>query len=129
MFRGFHKNRVLWGDISKYVPCFSEYFAKSSRNLRNILGEQFVNNADSSRTVSLKTKRTIMNTGYANSSRALFEQLFANRIRETQTPVVNICLCEPRLHPPANCAQPGGVDEHMVILLICLAILWSVGDA
>jgi hypothetical protein len=28
-----------------------------------------------------------MNTGYANSSRTLFEQLFANRISETQTPI------------------------------------------
>ena len=37
-------------------------------------------------TASLKTKRTIMNTGYANSSRTFFEQLFANRISETQTP-------------------------------------------
>ena len=27
-----------------------------------------------------------MNTGYANSSRTLFEQLFTNRISETQTP-------------------------------------------
>ena len=60
--------------------------AKSSLNSYDILGEQFANYANSSRTVSVKTKRTIMNTGYANSSRTLFEQLFANRISETQTP-------------------------------------------
>ena len=74
------------GAILKNIPNFSEYFAKSSRNLHHILGEQFANIANSSRTVSLKTKRTIMNIVYVNISRTLFEKLFANRISETQTP-------------------------------------------
>ena len=73
----------------KKIPHFSEYFVKkfvnSSLNSYNILGERFAN---SWRTVALKTKRTIMNTSYPNSSQTLFERLFASRIARTQTPEI-----------------------------------------
>ena len=85
-YQNFAKLAYFGGYFEKDPEC-KRIFRDSSLNSYNILGEQFANYANSSRTVSLKATRTIMNTGYANSSQTLFEQLFANKISETQTPV------------------------------------------
>ena len=70
--RDFYKTRVLWGiflKISRILANMSRKFRKSSLNSyypRRTVREQFANYANSSRTASLKPKRTIKNTGYAN---------------------------------------------------------------
>ena len=92
LFVGIFTKLAYFGGYSKKHPecqrMFREKIVKSLLNSYNILGKQFANYANSWRTVSLKTKWTIMNTGYANRSWTLFEQLFTNRISETQTPAL-----------------------------------------
>ena len=85
MLWDFYKTRVLWLIFWK-IYRISANISRKNSEIRVI---SKANSSRTTRTVSLKPTRTIMNTGYANSSRTLFEQLFANRIGETQTPEIN----------------------------------------
>ena len=91
MFRDFYKTKLFWGKFRK-TSRISANILRKVRSIHIICyanyreHEQFMNFGNSSRIISHKTKRTVMNTGYPNSSRTLFEQLFADRISRTQTP-------------------------------------------
>ena len=50
-FEGFLQNSRTLMDMSKNIPSFGEYFAKTSLNSYNILGEQFAKSSRTRRTV------------------------------------------------------------------------------